>query len=82
MMYEDYIAISRYARYLPDKKRRETWHETVDRYMDFMEKKFKCTLPDIRQAIYDKEVMPSMRALMTAGPALSATIFVDIIVHM
>ena len=31
-IYEDYIAISRYARYLPDKKRRETWDETVDRY--------------------------------------------------
>ena len=70
MLYEDYIAISRYARYLPDKKRRETWDETVDRYMDFMQKKFKVKLPEIRQAIKDKEIMPSMRALMTAGPSL------------
>ena len=70
MLYEDYIAISRYARYLPDKKRRETWDETVDRYIDFMQKKFKVKLPEIRQAIKDKEIMPSMRALMTAGPSL------------
>jgi ribonucleoside-diphosphate reductase alpha chain len=69
-IYEDYIAISRYARYLPDKKRRETWDETVDRYCDYMGNKFGVELSGIRWLIKDKEVMPSMRALMTAGPAL------------
>ena len=69
-VYEDYIAISRYARYLPDKKRRETWDETVDRYCDYMGNKFSVELGGIRELIKDKEVMPSMRALMTAGPAL------------
>ena len=69
-VYEDYIAISRYARYLPDKKRRETWDETVDRYCDYMGNKFSVELSGIRELIKDKEVMPSMRALMTAGPAL------------
>jgi len=69
-IYEDYIAISRYARYLPDKKRRETWDETVDRYCDYMSNKFNVELSDIREQIKNKEIMPSMRALMTAGPAL------------
>ena len=69
-VYEDYIAISRYARYLPEKKRRETWDETVDRYCDYMGNKFSVELSGIRELIKDKEVMPSMRALMTAGPAL------------
>ena len=69
-VYEDYIAISRYARYLPEKKRRETWEETVDRYCDYMEEKFSLSLPEIRDQIKDKKIMPSMRALMTAGPAL------------
>ena len=69
-VYEDYIAISRYARYLPEQKRRETWEETVDRYCDYMEEKFSFKIPEIRGQIKDKGIMPSMRALMTAGPAL------------
>jgi len=68
--YEEYIAISRYARYLPDKKRRETWEETVDRYCDYMENKFSVSIPAIRKMIKNKDVMPSMRSLMTAGVAL------------
>ena len=39
-LYEDYIAVSRYARYIPEKKRRETWPETVDRFVDFWEDRF------------------------------------------
>jgi len=72
-LYEDYIAISRYARYLPDLQRRETWEETVDRYMNYFIDKFSLsgTLPDkLSEAIKSKEVMPSMRCLMTAGEAL------------
>ena len=40
MLYEDYIAISRYARYLPEEKRRETWGETVNRYVNYFGHKF------------------------------------------
>jgi len=69
-IYEDYIAISRYAKYLPKEKRRETWDETVNRYFDYMENKFDVSIPDIRKMVKDKDVMPSMRSLMTAGAAL------------
>ena len=69
--YQRFIALSRYARYLPEFKRRETWEETVGRYCDYMAAKFSL-FP--RQRVYDAivsmDVMPSMRALMTAGPAL------------
>ena len=72
--YQQYIHKSRYARYLPDLKRRETWGETVNRYLNFWVNrgvKFtdveKVTLFD---TIFSMEVMPSMRALMTAGEAL------------
>ena len=66
--YQKFIHKSRYARYLDKEGRRETWEETVDRYCNFWDK----PLPDeVKQAILDMEIMPSMRALMTAGPALS-----------
>ena len=69
--YQQYIHKSRYARYLPEEKRRETWEETVDRYVSY----WGSSLPSlekerVRKAIYDMDVMPSMRALMTAGEAL------------
>lgn len=77
--YQEFIHKSRYARFIPDKQRREHWGETVDRYVSFMEKhlekNFGYTVPselrqEIYNAIYDMEVMPSMRAMMTAGAAL------------
>lgn len=69
--YQTYIAKSRYARYLVDKKRRETWAETVSRYTSFFKEKFSSYPEDaIYKAIYNLNVMPSMRALMTAGKAL------------
>ena len=70
--YQKFIAISRYARWLPNENRRETWEETVSRYVDFMSLKVKGHLPvqQIKDAITKLEVMPSMRALMTAGLAL------------
>lgn len=70
--YQRYIAMSRYARYLPEKKRRETWEETVQRYVDYFYEKFPDTFPRERvyDAIVNMRVMPSMRALMTAGKAL------------
>ena len=78
--YQNFIALSRYARWLPDKKRRETWKETVARYFDFMEVHLKENtnqelIPKTRKILEDAvcnlEVMPSMRALMTAGKALA-----------
>tara|TARA_R110002012_G_scaffold7499_1_gene35024 strand:- start:178 stop:2148 length:1971 start_codon:yes stop_codon:yes gene_type:complete len=77
--YQNFIALSRYARWLPDENRREVWSETVDRYMSFMEnhlqEKHSYVMPsnlkeDIYKHITDLQTMPSMRALMTAGPAL------------
>jgi len=71
--YQQYIHLSRYARFSDDLKRRENWEETVSRYINFFKDKFpKAKLPwdDLTQAILKLEVMPSMRCLMTAGPAL------------
>ena len=77
--YQEYIHLSRYARYRYDENRRETWDETVDRYFDFFvehlqsECDFKLTpkvIGPIKEAVKDLKVMPSMRCLMTAGPAL------------
>jgi ribonucleoside-triphosphate reductase (thioredoxin) len=63
---------SKYAKYLPKLKRRETWDEIVDRYQDMMVKKYPQLDPQIREAtifIREKKVLPSMRALQFAGPA-------------
>ena len=71
--YQNFIATSRYARWLDDEGRRETWDETVLRYVNYMDSKVKFSKQDktdIEQAILGLEVMPSMRALMTAGEAL------------
>jgi ribonucleoside-diphosphate reductase alpha chain len=71
--YQQYIHKSRYARYLPEEQRRETWEETIDRYLNFWIEKKKLTLEEansIFKDIHDLDVMPSMRALMTAGEAL------------
>ena len=73
--YREYIAASRYARYVDEKGRRETWDETVRRFTDYIfsrtpEIKDDTELKDeIYVAIKDHEVMPSMRAVMTAGNA-------------
>ena len=77
--YQNIIALSRYARWIDDKGRRETWEETVHRLLDFYKKflkdKHSVTLsPEIYAELYTAivtlNVMPSMRAMMTAGPAL------------
>ena len=78
--YQAYIHKSRYARWLPEKKRRETWSETGERYMNFFVEHLKESnkydvAPDLRKelenAILGLEVLPSMRCLMTAGKALA-----------
>ena len=77
--YEKFIAMSRYARWIPDENRRETWKETVDRYFGFMLNHLKTNfeytpdeilLSNLKDAVYQRNVMPSMRAVMTSGPAL------------
>ena len=77
--YQNFIALSRYARWKEDEQRRETWGETVTRYFDYITKhlvtKHDYQLPDslrgeLEQAVLNQDIMPSMRALMTAGPAL------------
>lgn len=70
--YQTFIATSRYARWLDDKKRRENWGETVRRYMENVVAKVtrdEVVLDELEQAILNLEVMPSMRSVMTAGPA-------------
>ena len=77
--YQNFIAVSRYARYIESEKRRETWSETVARYMDnVIEPVIDSSKSDenfdlayeIEQAILGLDIMPSMRMMMTAGPAL------------
>ena len=70
--YQTFIATSRYARWIEEEGRRETWGETVSRYMENIVRPVAgddSYIKDIEQAILSLEVMPSMRSLMTAGPA-------------
>ena len=69
--YQTFIATSRYARWLEDENRRETWPETVQRYINYIATTGLPVkdLEEIEEAIISLEVMPSMRALMTAGVA-------------
>ena len=77
--YENFIAISRYARWIPELGRRENWGETVDRYFDFMVDHLgekhdyhpdEALIDEIKNAVFNRDVMPSMRSVMTAGAAL------------
>jgi ribonucleoside-diphosphate reductase alpha chain len=77
--YENFIALSRYARWLEKDNRRETWQETVDRYFDFMLNHLagthnyfpdKSLVEELKTAVFNRNVMPSMRSVMTSGPAL------------
>lgn len=71
-VYQDVIAMSRYARFMPEKQRRETWTETVDRLVAYLEVKtpeLSKEIKEIREAVFKQEIMPSMRLMMTAGEA-------------
>ena len=77
--YQEFIHLSRYSRWLPEKERRETWDETVARYFDFFTehlkdlhnyKLTKALRDELEEAVLSLKVMPSMRCLMTAGEAL------------
>ena len=78
-LYQEFIHLSRYSRWLPEENRRETWTETIERYFNFFEEhlmemhkyKLKPELKNkLEQAVLDCKIMPSMRCLMTAGDAL------------
>ena len=78
-IYQQFIHKSRYARWLPEHNRRETWEETVRRYMNFMCDHLKnehgydvneLFAEELEEAILDLKIMPSMRAMMTSGSAL------------
>jgi ribonucleoside-diphosphate reductase alpha chain len=71
--YQQFIHKSRYARWMPEEKRRETWEETVQRYVDFWVNRGqldKKTAKRLYNGIHSLKVMPSMRCMMTAGEAL------------
>jgi len=77
--YQEFIHLSRYSRWLPEKERRETWDETVGRYFDFFKdhlddlhgfKLTKALRDELEEAVLTQKVMPSMRCMMTAGEAL------------
>lgn len=75
--YQKFIAYSRYSRWLEEENRRENWDEVISRYCTWMSNHVGIQdaklWAELRSAIYNLEVMPSMRCLMTAGPALSRT---------
>jgi len=77
--YENFIALSRYARWISEDNRRETWGETVDRYFNFMLGHLEENhnyIPDeklvaeLKNGVFERNVMPSMRSVMTSGVAL------------
>lgn len=79
-LYQQFIHLSRYSRWIESEKRRETWNETVARYFDFFENHLKESQEyslskqlrnELEDAVLNLEIMPSMRSLMTAGEALS-----------
>ena len=70
--YQTFIALSRYARWMPEHNRRETWEETVSRLFDYYDKTLGHKYPraKLEKAVLNLEIMPSMRSLMAAGKAL------------
>ena len=77
--YENFIALSRYAKWVESESRRETWGETVDRYFNFMTNHLEVNhnyIPDekmvaeLKKFVFERNVMPSMRSVMTSGAAL------------
>ncbi|MCD6055902.1 MAG: oxygen-sensitive ribonucleoside-triphosphate reductase, ribonucleoside-diphosphate reductase alpha [Gammaproteobacteria bacterium] len=74
----EFVYLRTYARWIESENRRETWIETVDRYIEFMRDKVGTALSEseyseVREAILKQDVMPSMRLLQFAGPAAGKT---------
>lgn len=68
----EFVYLRTYARWIPDEGRRETWIETVDRYMNFMKQQLGDKISnkdftELRQAILEQKIMPSMRMMQFAG---------------
>jgi len=77
--YENFIALSRYAKWVEQEGRRETWGETVDRYFSFMTDHLQKNhnyipneklVAELKEFVFERNVMPSMRSVMTSGAAL------------
>jgi ribonucleoside-diphosphate reductase alpha chain len=77
--YENFIALSRYAKWVESEGRRETWKETVDRYFSFITNHLEQNhsyipneklVAELKKFVFERNVMPSMRSVMTSGPAL------------
>jgi len=77
--YENFIALSRYAKWVEAEGRRETWGETVDRYFSFMTNHLEKNhnyipneklVAELKEFVFERNVMPSMRSVMTSGAAL------------
>ena len=76
--YQQFIHLSRYSRWLEKEGRRESWEETVERYFGFFDEHLKdrkfdldpALRQELKDAVLNLEIMPSMRSLMTAGEAL------------
>lgn len=76
--YQSFIHKSRYARFIEKENRREEWHETVDRYINYVSEHLSdkynfndvALMDKLRTAIIDMDIMPSMRAMMAAGKAM------------
>ena len=77
-LYQQFIHLSRYSRFMWDEGRRESWSETISRFFDFFESHLKTNhgyditalRPELEDAVLSQKVMPSMRCVMTAGEAL------------
>jgi len=70
--FQEFIIKSKYCRWDDEQGRRESWDECVNRYFSYMFCRFDCTGPEFleaRKSVINREIFPSMRALMTAGPA-------------
>ena len=69
----DIVVYNKYAKYIPEVKRRENWDEIITRYIVMLKKKYPTLKEEIDEKssyLYDKKVLPSMRALQFAGPAI------------
>lgn len=67
------VVYNKYAKYIPSLKRRETWPEIVMRYIEMLAKKYPALSTEIYEKgtyLLSKKVLPSMRALQFAGPAI------------
>ncbi len=74
----EFVYYRTYSKWIENEERRETWIETVDRYLGFMKKNIgnlvkETEYKDLREAILNQEIMPSMRLLQFAGPAVERT---------